>query len=263
MLIDWFTVAAQAINFLILVWLLKRFLYEPILQAIDERDRRIAAQLQEAEAKKAEAEQERSDYQRRNAELDHHRQDLYRRAREEAEAERQRLAGEARREVTSLRKKLQESLRNEQQDLEEELTRRTRQEVFAIARKALADLADAELEEQMAEVFIRRLRELNGEAKEQLTAAFRSAGKPIVVRSAFTLPEERQEAIREELKRLLGENGSPEFEQRPDELSGIELCTDGYKVTWSIAGYLADLEKGISQWLPEKPSVPEDSTPSS
>ncbi|NLX99005.1 MAG: hypothetical protein GXY83_22905 [Rhodopirellula sp.] len=32
--IDWFTVAAQVVNFLILVWLLKRFLYKPILHAI-------------------------------------------------------------------------------------------------------------------------------------------------------------------------------------------------------------------------------------
>ncbi len=45
MLIDWFTVVAQAINFLILVWLLQRFLFKPILGAIDEREKGIAAQL--------------------------------------------------------------------------------------------------------------------------------------------------------------------------------------------------------------------------
>jgi len=42
MLIDWFTVGAQALNFLILVWLMKRFLYKPVLHAIDEREMRIA-----------------------------------------------------------------------------------------------------------------------------------------------------------------------------------------------------------------------------
>ena len=45
MLIDWFTVGAQALNFLILVWLMKRFLYKPILTAIDTREKRIAAEL--------------------------------------------------------------------------------------------------------------------------------------------------------------------------------------------------------------------------
>ena len=51
MLIDWFTVAAQALNFLVLVWLLKRFLYKPILDAIDVREKGIAATLAGADAK--------------------------------------------------------------------------------------------------------------------------------------------------------------------------------------------------------------------
>ena len=55
MLIDWFTVAAQALNFLILLWLMKRFLYAPILHAIDAREQRIAAELKDADASKLEA----------------------------------------------------------------------------------------------------------------------------------------------------------------------------------------------------------------
>jgi F-type H+-transporting ATPase subunit b len=52
MLIDWFTVAAQVVNFLILVWLMKRFLYKPILHAIDEREKRIATELANADNKR-------------------------------------------------------------------------------------------------------------------------------------------------------------------------------------------------------------------
>ena len=55
MLIDWFTVSAQIVNFLILVWLLQRFLYRPILDAIDAREQRVAAALTKAEANKEEA----------------------------------------------------------------------------------------------------------------------------------------------------------------------------------------------------------------
>ncbi len=71
--IDWFTVVAQAFNFLILVWLLKRFLYKPILHAIDEREKGIAAQLAEADAKKAEAQEERNDFQHKNEAFDQER----------------------------------------------------------------------------------------------------------------------------------------------------------------------------------------------
>ena len=81
MLIDWFTVVAQAINFLILVWLLKRFLYKPILHAIDEREKGIAAQLAEAEAKKAEAQKERDEFQHKNETFDQERAALLKKPR--------------------------------------------------------------------------------------------------------------------------------------------------------------------------------------
>ena len=59
MLIDWFTVGAQVVNFLVLMWLLKHFLYKPVLDAIDAREQRIAKQLEQAQAVQDGAEHER------------------------------------------------------------------------------------------------------------------------------------------------------------------------------------------------------------
>jgi len=73
MLIDWFTVGAQTLNFLILVWLMKRFLYKPIIDAIDAREKRIAAELADADAKRAEAQKERDEFQHKNEEFDRQR----------------------------------------------------------------------------------------------------------------------------------------------------------------------------------------------
>ena len=107
----WFTVVAQAINFLILVWLLKRFLYKPILHAIDEREKGIAAQLAEAEAQKAEAQQERDDFQHKNEAFDQARAALLKKAEDEAKAERQRLLEGARKDADALRAKREDALR--------------------------------------------------------------------------------------------------------------------------------------------------------
>ena len=60
--IDWFTVIAQIINFLILVWLLKRFLYRPILDGIDAREHKIASVLSNAETQKKHAENLEAQY---------------------------------------------------------------------------------------------------------------------------------------------------------------------------------------------------------
>ena len=149
--IDWFTVIAQAINFLILVWLLQRFLYKPILHAIDEREKGIANQLADAEAKKAEAQHELDDFRHKNETFDQGRAALLKNATDEAKAERQRLVDEARKDADALRAKRQEGLRTEQQNLSQDIVRWTQKEVFAIAKKTLSDLAATSLEERMSE----------------------------------------------------------------------------------------------------------------
>jgi F-type H+-transporting ATPase subunit b len=251
MLIDWFTVGAQAVNFLILVWLMKRFLYQPILHAIDEREKRIAAELADADAKKAEAQKEHEEFQRKNAEFDQQRTALLSKATAEAEAERQRLLDEARKTAQALSEKQQETLRNEEKNLHQAVVRRTQQEVFAIARKALTDLATTGLEERLGEVFTRRLREMNGAAKTGLGASLKTASAPAIVRSAFELPAEQRATIQNALNETFSADIRLQFETSPDLISGIELISNGQKVAWSIADYLASLENGVDTLLNE------------
>ena len=259
MLIDWFTVVAQAVNFLILVWLLKRFLYKPILNALDAREKRIAAELADADAKKSEARMEREEFQRKNEEFDQQRAGLLNKATGEAAAERQRLLDEARRDSDALRVKLQDGLRNEYQVLHEEIARRTRAEVFAIARNALTELSGASLEERMVDVFIRRLRELGSEEKGRLASMLKSSPVPVLVRSAFDLPPAQRSLIEGAVKETLAAEIQLSFEVVPDLVSGIELTMQGQKVAWSIADYLASLEKGVNELLkiPPKPEAHE------
>jgi len=249
MLIDWFTVGAQTLNFLILVWLLKRFLYKPILQAIDVREKRIAAELADAGAKKAEAQKERDEFQGKNEEFDQQRAALLSQATDEAKTERQRLIDEARKAADALSTKRQETLRNDARNLNQSISLRTQQEVFAITRKALTDLATTSLEERMVEVFNRRLREMDSKAKANLANAIKAVPEPALVRSAFDLPAEQRAAVQNALNETFSAEIHVRFETAPDLVSGIELTTNGQKVAWSIAGYLASLEMGVDELL--------------
>ncbi len=252
MLIDWFTVIAQIVNFLILVWLLKRFLYQPILDAIDAREMRIAKELADADAKKAEARKEHDEFQHKNEVFEQQRNALMNKAAEEAKAERQRLLDEARQAADVLSAKRQETLRNDAHNLNQAISRRTRQEVFAIARKALADLAATSLEERLAEVFIRRLGGMDEQVKRSLRESLRSASDPALVRSAFDLPAAQRTLIQQALNETFSTEIPVRFEAAPELISGIELTTNGQKVAWSIADYLASLEKGVDNLLKQK-----------
>jgi F-type H+-transporting ATPase subunit b len=249
MLIDWFTVAAQAINFLILVWLLKRFLYRPILDAIDAREQRIAKELADADATKAAAQQERDTFQRKNEEFDRQRATLLGQATNEATAERRRLIDEAREAAATLRTTREAALRDDADELNQAVTRRAQQEVFAIARKALTDLASASLEARAAEVFARRLQDMDGTAKAAFAEALTTASAPAIVRSAFELPTEQRTAIRHAINEAFSADVPIQFETAPALVSGIELATSGRKIAWSIADYLSSLEKGVGELL--------------
>ena len=252
MLIDWFTVGAQTLNFLILVWLMKRFLYKPILHAIDAREKRIAAELANADKKKAEAQKESDAFRHKNETLDQQRVALLSKATQEAQAEGQRLLDEARKAADALSAKRIEMLKNDSRNLNQAISRRTQQEVFSIARKALTDLATASLEERLGDVFTRRLREMDGPAKAGLAGALKTASDPACVRSAFDLPAVQRAAIQNALNETFSAEIDVRFETTPDLISGIELSTNGQKVAWSIADYLASLEKGIDELLKEK-----------
>jgi F-type H+-transporting ATPase subunit b len=232
---------------------MKRFLYQPILHAIDEREKRIAAELSDADAKKAEAQKERDEFQNKNEEFDQQRAELLSKATIDAKAERQRLLDEARQAADALSAKRQETLKNDAHLLNQAISRRTQQEVFAIARKALTDLATTSLEERLGEVFTRRLREMDGQAKEGLAEALKTAIEPSLVRSAFDLPAEQRAVIQNALNETFSAEVHIRFETAPDLISGIEFTTaNGQKVAWSIADYLVSLEKGVDELLKEK-----------
>ena len=247
--INWFTVFCEAINFMFLMWLLKRFLYKPILDAIDEREKGIATRLAEAEAKKSEAMQERDDYLRKSKAFDKDRTDLLKHATDEATAERQRILDEARKDAAALRLKLQESLRSEQLHLSEEIVRWTQKEVIATARKALADLASESLEDRIIEVFVLRFTELTVEKKEQLAAALERSNDSVRVRSAFNLSPVQQSKVEKAIRESFDEDIHIQFETVAELVSGIELMTDGQKLAWSITDYLATLERSLGQLL--------------
>lgn len=251
MLIDWFTVAAQTLNFLILVWLLKRYLYHPILQALDAREQRIAAQLADAGAKEEAADQKEQEFEQKKAELEQKRAALLSQATEEAEKERRRLLEEARQKADALAEKRRETLEQEAKNLSLAITRRAQDEVFAIARKLLAELASASLEEEIGKAFTRRLEGLGDEAKTTMAAALAGSQGLALLRSAFALPAAQRAAIEEALKASFAAAVTLRYEVAPDLIGGVELSVGGQKLALSLAESLAALERGIEDVFSE------------
>jgi F-type H+-transporting ATPase subunit b len=245
MLIDWFTVVAQGLNFLVLVWLLKRYLYKPVLAAIDAREKRIALAIADAISQRTAAEQERAAFAAKKAAFDGQAAALLNQAASAADAERAKLLAEARAEANVLREKQMAALRADQIRLQHDIAHLAQQEVLAIARKVLGDLAGVSLEERMVAVFLQHLRSLETSTKDALATAFGGASEA-VVRSAFDLPETQRALIQTAVKEESVSSIPLRFEVSAETLCGVELLVGGQKLPWSIADYLDGLEQRIA-----------------
>ena len=248
MQLDGFTMAAQIVNFLILVALLKRFLYGPIIRAMDGREAHIAARLQEADSQRDRAEQQSALYHDRLQQLQETREAMLVQAREEVETQRQQLLAQARLEVQQIQRRWRDTLRQEQSSFLQELRQRAGHQICVVARHALSELAHVDLEAAVTRVFLERLRDLNDEARRTLTAAAHQTQR-VVVRSAFPLPIEMQQQITHAVHDHLATDVGVQFTTEPALLCGIELETQGQKASWHLAQYVNSLEEQIVAML--------------
>jgi F-type H+-transporting ATPase subunit b len=249
MLIDWFTVGAQLLNFAVLVWLMKRFLYQPVLDAIAAREEKIATELADAAATKAEAHRQQDEFSAKIQAFNEQRATLLSQAKDAAKVAGEQLQLEAREAADAARAQRDKALRSDAQQLQAELRRLTQQQVFEISRRVLGDLAGVALEQRACEVFIERLQALEGDALATLGTACKAvtAAEPALLRSAFELPAPQQAAIAAALQAAVRQAVPLKFEVVPEQVSGIELSAAGQQLAWSIADYLAALSLGLDE----------------
>lgn len=252
MLIDWFTVTAQVINFLVLVYLLKRFLYGPIIKAMDEREKRISLRLEEGQRKKNEAEREVERYIEKNRDLDNRRETLLSEIKGEVDTHRKELMNEARREVEVIRANWYEAIQREKEVFLQDLRQRAGKETCAVARLALKGLANVNLEHHIIRVFIKRLRNLDEEERDALKESILKSGRRINLRSAFEIPQEMVRQIAEALQNHGADPVDLHLEISSDVICGIELKVHGRKIAWSLEDYLETLEAALAEALEGK-----------
>lgn len=246
MLLDTFTIIAQLINFLILVWLLKRFLYKPLLDAIDKREQRLRDKQQEAEKREQQAQQQQQQLIAQQEQFEQTRQQALDEVRTEAATLKQHLSEEARRDVDNKRQVWHDQLCSEQEAESQRIRQRIEKELLTSLQHMLHQLADRSLEQQSLRVFIDKIHQLDDSEKQALTSALTSASTPPRLVTSAPLEAQEQHWVSEQLHQALGcENVV--FETQAELLCGAELLTDGHKVSWTLASQLADLSDHLRQ----------------
>ncbi len=247
MQIDWLTVAAQIVNFLVLVWLLQRFLYRPITDAMARREERIESRLSEAKAAREEVEAEASRLREQQRALEDSREEVLGEARQEAAALRDRLEDDIREEMEARRATWQDHLEDEREAFAAQLQERAGRQVIEIVGRVLEDYVGSDLASQLAGTFADRLAGLEAEDRDKLKQAAAHAEGPARVESSVAI----KTASRSQITRAIHETVAPEIEveyaEDADLLVGVRLTIGEQTVEWSATRFLNRLETTLDE----------------
>jgi F-type H+-transporting ATPase subunit b len=200
MQLDWSTLLLEVINFLVLVWILKRFLYKPVLNVIAQRKAAIDKTLSDAEALQRDAKELEQKYQARLADWEREKDALRRELTEELHAQRERLSAELQSSLVQEREKQTVLAQRRLAELETQAVRKGMQQGLQFTARLLERIAGAELEARLVQLALDDLPHLSDTQKEALRSAARDSQRVMKVTSAFPLPAAQRDALAEALK---------------------------------------------------------------
>ena len=251
MLIDSFTIIAQIINFLILIYLLKRFLFNRIIQIMDEREKQITDQMQDAKTAKETAQKELDEQQRIREELQEKWNEMLAQAKKDAQKKREELVKDARSKIDEEQKNWREAILKQRTAFLRDLRHLSCEQVCQISRKVLSDLAGEKLENQLIENFLIQLGKLSKEEKDDFIRFINKDERKIWVDSSFKLTGKKESEIRKILEEIIGDKVEINFKVSPKLICGIETRTEGKKISWNIENYLDGLEEQLKKAFTE------------
>ncbi len=249
MLIDPFTTVAQIVNFFILILLLKRFLYRPILKAMEQREKKIINCLQEAEIEVKNAQKEAEIYRKKQQKWEELKRKRFEQLKEEVAEQKKVLIANAEEEIEALRTQWYEQLQQEKQTFLESLHQQVNEQIMKIARQAFQNLADSSLEHQMISKFIEGLPNLSQEQIKMTHPLINTEHQCLTISSSFPIDSSQKEQLIQALKNHFHKDINVTFQTTTDRICGIELCNHDYRISWHLDHYLDELEAKMSQLL--------------
>lgn len=232
MQIDWFTFIAQIVNFLILLALLKRFLYGPVLKAIDDRAAEIAARFDDVEEQEETVRRARDEFQAKTQELAHAEQRLLAEAAEECQRWKNERLADVRVETEQSRADWFAAIDSERERLKDHLLSLYRQHSLRLAEGILSCLTDRNVQELLVDAFLRRLSESGGRiSTDQKSGQVTGLA---IIRSAFDLPLDQQKKLKESLTEKGYGADRIEFRVDGSLICGLEIRIEDREIAWNF-----------------------------
>jgi len=245
--LSWSTFLLEIINFLVLVWILKQFLFRPVQGMIERRRAAIEQRIAEAKAQQAEAEGLRRQYQDRLAQWEQERQQAREQLRRELESERAQGQTALTEQLAQAKEKARVAEERRLADLENRLEETALLQGARFASRLLQTAAGPEIEARLVEMVMDELARLPDERIETLRNHHGAAS--VEVASAYPLAQPQRERLQQALAQRLAPETPVTFIQQPELLAGLRITLGA----WVLDANLQDELRGFSSFAHGEP----------
>lgn len=242
MRIDWTTLALQLVNFAILVWLLQRFLYRPVLKVIDARRQAGDARYIEAQRMAETARRQLADLETQRAGIATDRGAALAQAREQARQLVESSRAQAERDAAALVDETRRTLARERESLLAQARQTALDLAAGMARRVLAEIPESLRMEGWLERIEQRMRSLPAAERAELADEL-AGGAALRVVTAWPMSSDAEQRWRERLRETLRPDVGVTFETNADLIGGAQLCFPHSTLSFSVASAVSALQE--------------------
>ncbi|MGO9134958.1 MAG: F0F1 ATP synthase subunit delta [Methylovirgula sp.] len=243
--IDWSTLALQTINVLILVWILSRFLFQPVRAIIAKRQEQVDASLADVEKLKQQAAESRAAAETAREAVAAEKDRLIAAAQAEAAKEKARLLDLAKADIEAVRKEAAAADARDKAAMEAALVARLKDLAVEIARRLITRVASDAGLDGFVDGLCAQLKEASAETRAALIWEH-AKSKPLEVVTAGPLSTEAKTRLADRLQSVLGKDVVVSFSADPAVIAGIELHGSTMSLSNSLRQDLDHLAKDLN-----------------
>lgn len=247
---SWVTFLAQIVNLFILVWLLKKFLYRPVLNAVEKRQREIQSRIDNARLAEENAEALRKTLIAERQAFADEKEALFQQAVQEVADEKAILSTKMTQEIRELKNKAQMAL-NTRVDAESRFARDFMVQSFSeLSIQMIKQVCDTDLKDKALTVFIERLNKLPIRDKKHL-ASLIETGKSLEITTAQPISKNGQKGLKTDILTALALplETTVIFKINPDFIAGAEIRLDDIQIDWHLKSYVDTFEQTLKNNL--------------
>ncbi len=246
--IDLFTLIAQIINLLILLFLLRKFLYIPVLKAVNERQREITDKLQAAEEARQTAIRSMQKSEKQMQKLEAQKQEILQQAHDEADNLAADLAVKARAEYLKMQEQWKQQLQAEQKNFEHAMQKAVAVQFNRFTQKALRQIADADINDLAVAALLHKVEKLPEAEREEYAAAFADKTE-IEIQSAHPLNAKLQSKLEDNLRKIfhLAAGTKFKFTHNAELIGGLCLLAGEQLVSWNLQEYTQEFDRNLNK----------------